>query len=781
MADYLLARTSINGTDTYGSLQLDVFREQSHSRRAGPNADGPASAASVASSDVPEGVVDQDMVMSNVPAEDETLSVNTPRMWTLAIFFSLVGSSANLVFSLRFPSITMTPLIALLLAHPLGVAWDRIFPSSHGYTRINPRQDLLESRLAIMGSRYSSLRQWLGQGRWNRKEHALVYIAANVSFTFAFSTDVLVEQEMFYGQSLGLLYQVLLTLSTQVIGYAFAGMTRKWLVYPASMVWPGTLMSSSLFQAIHVNENPKANGWTISRYRFFIIVFTAGFGWYFIPGFLAPALSYFSVITWLNPSSPTLTSFFGVRHGLGLFPLTFDWSQIAFLGSPLMTPWWAEANMAAGFLIFIGFLGSMLYFANVWYAAYLPILSINMYDNTGSVYNVTRVLSGDYIFDAEKYKAYSPIYFPITYAISYGLQFAALTSLLSYTFLHNRREIARQWRQAGNEKNDELVQEMKKYKEAPIWWYLTTFGVTFLLSIFLVEHYPVHLPWYGLLMALGVALVFYVPIGRIMAITNQMPSLYLVCQMLCGTVFPGRPIANMIFVTFGYISSTQGLKFSSDMKLGHYMKLPPRTLFWVQLLATIVGALAQIGVLRAMLATVRGICTMDAVNGFICPFAKVHFNGSILWGVLGPRRIFVNGIYQPLLWCFLIGFLIPIPVYMLSKRRIFKDVNIPVMLGGVAWIPPATGLNFLSWAAVGFIFNRVIRVQATDWWQKYAMILSAALDSSMAIGMLVVFVSVTWSGISLDWWGTNVYKQGCDWTGCALKSLAAGETFGPKP
>lgn len=29
---------------------------------------------------------------------------------------------------------------------------------------------------------------------------------------------------------------------------------------------------------------------------------------------------------------------FGVSSGLGLFPMTFDWAQIAYIGSPLLTP-----------------------------------------------------------------------------------------------------------------------------------------------------------------------------------------------------------------------------------------------------------------------------------------------------------------------------------------------------------------------------------------------------------------------------------------------------------
>lgn len=36
-----------------------------------------------------------------------------------------------------------------------------------------------------------------------------------------------------------------------------------------------------------------------------------------------------------------------------MFPLTFDWAQIAYIGSPLLTPWWAAANIVTGLVIVI--------------------------------------------------------------------------------------------------------------------------------------------------------------------------------------------------------------------------------------------------------------------------------------------------------------------------------------------------------------------------------------------------------------------------------------------
>lgn len=52
---------------------------------------------------------------------------------------------------------------------------------------------------------------------------------------------------------------------------------------------------------------------------------------------------------------------FGYSSGLGMSVITFDWSQIAYIGSPLATPWWAEANVGAGFVFFFWFLAPIIY------------------------------------------------------------------------------------------------------------------------------------------------------------------------------------------------------------------------------------------------------------------------------------------------------------------------------------------------------------------------------------------------------------------------------------
>lgn len=129
------------------------------------------------------------------PTDNTSLSIDTPRMWFLSIIFAIAGSSTNLFFSLRYPSVSLTPIIALLLVHPLGLLWDQLLKRHDDPEETFMNGCLLKSTYSSGTSQHKTswkrrFRLWLAQGRWNEKEHCCVYVSSNVSFGFAFATDV---------------------------------------------------------------------------------------------------------------------------------------------------------------------------------------------------------------------------------------------------------------------------------------------------------------------------------------------------------------------------------------------------------------------------------------------------------------------------------------------------------------------------------------------------------------------------------------------------------------
>lgn len=140
---------------------------------------------------------------SVAPTDNTSLSIDTPRMWFLSIIFAIAGSSTNLFFSLRYPSVSLTPIIALLLVHPLGLLWDQMLKRHDDPEEVFLNGCLLKSSYSshVAPNKHSwkrRLRLWLAQGQWNEKEHCCVYVSSNVSFGFAFATDVSIQIDIYY-------------------------------------------------------------------------------------------------------------------------------------------------------------------------------------------------------------------------------------------------------------------------------------------------------------------------------------------------------------------------------------------------------------------------------------------------------------------------------------------------------------------------------------------------------------------------------------------------------
>ncbi|KAF8267603.1 OPT oligopeptide transporter protein-domain-containing protein [Lactarius quietus] len=502
----------------------------------------------------------------------------------------------------------------------------------------------------------------------------------------------------------------------------------------------------------------------------------------FLPSYLFTALSSFSWVCWIAPNSVRLNQLFGVTHGLAMGVLTFDWGQIAaFTGSPLPTPWWAAANNGIAVVFFSWFLVPILYYTNTWYSEFLPIVSSQTFDNTGIPYNVSRILKDDATFDLDAYKAYSPVFISVTFAIFYCLSFATITSTITHTLIYNRKWI---WNRARRQP-DIHARLMSVYKEVPDWWYLTIFsfeGTMFGFGVAAIEIWNADLPVWAFILALIIGFASTIPIGIITAMTNQEIGLNVITELIIGYLLPGRPIAMMMFKAWGYITMSQALNLAAAFKLGHYMKIPPRPMFFCQVVATVISGTVQLGVQAWLFSNVEDICSPNQKDGFSCPNTNVFGNASIIWGVIGPQRIFAHGqLYYGLLFFFLIGAVLPIIQWALHKRfkiGLLRYLNFPVIFSPMGFMPPATPINYVPSVLVCFIFNYVIRRRHFGWWTKY---------NCYAIGVVFIFFTHQYpdnGNIGLNsiqnWWGNTVFLNTADAKGTPFKSLSDGQTFGPE-
>ena len=111
--------------------------------------------------------------------------MNTIRAWAIGMFLTTVGAGLNSLFSLRAPSISISAIVALLIAYPLGAGWAKVMPSI---------------RFTAFGRQLN-----LNPGPFNYKEHALIVIMANASIGSgaAYFTDTIQVQKKFYHTDFG--------------------------------------------------------------------------------------------------------------------------------------------------------------------------------------------------------------------------------------------------------------------------------------------------------------------------------------------------------------------------------------------------------------------------------------------------------------------------------------------------------------------------------------------------------------------------------------------------
>jgi len=702
------------------------------------------------------------------PTDDPDMPINTIRAWTIGAIMCTIVAACNILLGLRYSPVTILSTVVQLISYPMGIYWAKFMPDFH---------------FKVFGHELS-----LNPGPFNVKEHTIISMMTAAGATASYAIDILLAQELFYQQNFKWGFQVLLIISTQAMGFGVAGMLRRFLVWPAAMIWPATLVTTTVMNSLHDHRpaDPAAtNGWKMGRYKFFLIVAGLTFCWEWFPTVIAQFLSVFTFACWIAPNNVVVNQVLGGQTGLGLLPISFDWAVVsAYLYSPLPTPGFALLNVAAG-LVIMTLACAGLSWAGPEYYRYLPISANKNFDHFGKQYNTSRILTADFTFNETAYKEYSPLILGPAFSLSYGMGFAGLISTLVHVALFYGPDIIHRMRDARSEQADVHLKLMRRYKEAPEWWFAAVFGVSFAFGMIACQVWETHLTWWAYLICIFIGVFFILPVGIIQAITNQQTGLNIVTEMIVGYMTPGRPVAMMLFKSWGYMLCYNGLQYVSDMKVGHYMKIPPRTMFAAQAFAVIWLSLVQIATYNFLRGNIEGICTPDQAQGLTCPLARTFYNASVIWGVIGPRRMFGAGaIYSWVNYFWLIGAVLPVIQYLIARRyprSMLRYVFFPTVFGAAGMIPPATVWWLGQWVIVGLIFNWFIKRRFFGWWSQYNYVLSGALDIGTALCIVVGALALGLSNTEFPaWWGNTVFANTLDADGAVTKVLPDdGSYLGP--
>ncbi|ODV66348.1 OPT-domain-containing protein [Hyphopichia burtonii NRRL Y-1933] len=714
------------------------------------------------------------------PYDDPSVPCETPRAIIVGIIWLAIGVVINQFFYDRQPNITFTSAVAQLFIYPSGKLLALILPK-WSFTIWKHTIDL-------------------NPGPWNEKEQMLATLIFSIAGgTTSYVTSNITVQKMarFYDNKwVDFGYQVLLILSTNFMGFGFAGLIRKFVIYPTRSIWPSILPTLAVNKALMKPEkHENINGWTISRYTWFFSITLASFLYYWIPDYLFQALSSFNWMTWIKPDNFNLASITGSESGLGFNPIpSFDWNVINY-NACLTVPFFSYVNQYIGSIIaFFAIVG--VYWSNYYWASYLPINSNSIFTNTGEYYAVTEVLNSNNLLDKQKYDKVGPPFYSAANLVLYGAFFAIYPFAFFYEVIMNYKaykkafigiyKTIRNFKTSTYEGfNDPHSRMMARYKEVPEWCFLCVLVISIVLAILCVELYPTETPVWGIFFAVGINFVFLIPITTIYSVTGFLFGLNVLVELIVGYALPGNGLALMFIKALGYNIDGQADNFISNQKMGHYAKVPPRAMFRWQIVGTFIASFIGLGIINFTIDDIKDYCEPGNKLKFTCPQSTIFYSSSILWGVIGPKRVF-NQLYPILRWCFLIGFLLVFPCVAFKKygpKKAAKYFQPTLIIGGFLIYAPYNLSYYTGGLYMSIAFMWYLRSRYTTWWEKYNYVLSGGLDAGVAFSAIIIFFAVQYHDKSITWWGNTVSTAGLDGAGLSLKNAtlsAPDGYFGPR-
>ncbi|KAI8902499.1 OPT oligopeptide transporter protein-domain-containing protein [Globomyces pollinis-pini] len=677
--------------------------------------------------------------------DDPDTPALTVRMLVLGTIWGIFAGFVDTVLTFRYQAIAIPSTVIIILSYPMGVFLASVLPKGH----LNP-------------------------GPFSVKELALVWIIGSSAGGQPYGLYNVVGQSwvQFMGnRSITYWNSIPWVLSTQLIGYGAAGIARTFLVYPKAMLWPTVLPFVTLFNSFF--ESNSQSSYRLSRFSCFWVAFGFMFLYQWLPSYFLSAISMVSLLCLFPNKTLRWLGSSGANEGVGLFSLSFDWSVANGLGA-MYTPWWAGLNSYGGYILFSWILVPLIHVTNPFGVpggyesqSYLgfdgadptvdPFPRINsagLFGKTGKRVKVdtTQLLNPDYTLNETYYESVKPVYLTAGFTISYFSSFCTLGALVSHVSLWYGGKIYAQakdlYKNGENTHRDELNQMISVYPEVPNWVYWGFMGGFTALSIFsgLFTEYKMSI--LSTLSAVVLGLVFLVPIGIIQAISGTQIGLNVLTQLFAGLAMPGNTVGVMCFKTLGYDMIIQGLNLSSSQKIGHYLHIPPRAMFLAQFLGTIIGVFVNTYAVFWSEIHLQEAFLTRPTEWF--PVGYTTFtNAAGIWGSIGPARFFgVGAIYSPLLWGFLIGFVLPFLPWACNRyypNPNWHLVNIPLIVFNGNLTGANQSVIFMS-IILCYIFNKYVHDRYTEWWSTYTFMIGFGFDTGSAITSIIVLAFIS-SGI----------------------------------
>ncbi|KJA25433.1 hypothetical protein HYPSUDRAFT_64638 [Hypholoma sublateritium FD-334 SS-4] len=671
-----------------------------------------------------------------VDVRDDGDAALTLRSLVLGTMFAGMGAALSQIYTFKPVQAGVSTVFLLLLVYTFGNAWARLFPKATW----------------VDGTRFSRLSpvfRVINPGPFSLKEHVVATLVASTASGSSSAVQNFAVQKLYYGTNVDATTAVLATFSTACFGYGLVGLLRPISVYPSEMVYWSNLPTVSVFQVLHFDTAGNAK-----RVKIFWTAFAAMFCFEVIPSYIFPVLNGVNIICLATQNAPAgavdvITNLFGGadgNEGLGLLSFSFDWQYI---GSGYMSlPLIQQANTWIGIgLCYVVVMG--IYYSNTWNSLAFPMLSTSIFSSNGSIYHQSAVFGTNFQLNQTALEEVGLPALTGSNAWANLVANLAIGGLVAHVVLFWGPYAVQSFKLAYNRTQpDPHYQAMRKYDEAPWYWYAVLLALSFFAGLIVVLKGQTTLPWWSYIVALLLG-AFITPFSTLLfarmgngVATNQL------MKMVAGAINPGRPVANLYFSMWSHDVVATSINLAGDLKMGQYLKIPPRVMFLTQVWGTILGALINYVVMVSVVDAQREILVDPIGTNVWSGQVPQSLNSAAVTWSLAKELYGFNGPYWTIPMALIFGMVPTIFQWFIHKRwrKIgpvqVDSVLLPVIYQGTAWMTAGVNSTVTSSIVVGLVSQLWLRRYHPGWYKKYNYILGGALDGGAQVMIFILSFAV---------------------------------------
>ncbi|OCH87394.1 oligopeptide transporter [Obba rivulosa] len=662
----------------------------------------------------------------------------TFRSLFLGTLFAGLGSALCQIYLFKPIQMSVSTVFLLLLIYSVGRVWATFLPRGS----------------SVEGTRFSRLApvlEFINPGEFRIKEHVIASLVASTASGGSTAVQNFAVQRLYYNTNVGATTAVLATFSTACFGYGLVGLLRPLTVYPSEMVYWGNLPTVSVFQALHFDMT----GANAKRIKLFWTAFTGMFCYEIIPAYIFPLLNGVNVVCLATQhvsanAQNVITNLFGGtdgNEGLGFLSLSFDWQYIGsfYMSYPLLQ----QANSWVGY-VFCYIAVMAIYYSNTWNSLAFPMLSTSLFGSDGLIYNQTAIFGTTFQLNQTALNTVGLPALTGSNAWSNLTSNLAIGGLIAHTVLFWGPDVISSFRQARTKSQPDLHYKImiERYDEVPWYWYLGLLFVSFIAGLIVVLKGQTTLPVWSYIIALILG-AFITPFSTMLfarmgngIATNQL------MKMVAGAINPGRPVANLYFSMWSHDVVGTSVNLAGDLKMGQYLKVPPRAMFVTQVWGTILGAIVNYVVMVSIVDAQREILLDPrGTNVWSGQYPQSLNSAAVTWSL--AKELY--GPHGPYIWiplALVIG-MAPTAIQWLFASRWptvlgmrIDSIILPIIYQYAQWMTVGTNSPVISSVIVGIISQLWLRKYHPGWYKKYNYILGGALDGGAQVMIFILSFAV---------------------------------------